>query len=41
MWHAALVKKLHAVRVDDPMLELLQNYLQETHLKVVQGGQQL
>ncbi len=40
VWHGALVEKLYAVGVGGPLLELLQNYLQERQMRVVYRGQQ-
>ena len=40
VWHAALVERMRAFGVDGPLLQLLRDYLQERHLRVVHNGQQ-
>ena len=40
VWHAALLTKLRAVGVDGALLQLLENYLRDRHLKVIINGRE-
>ncbi|XP_045115988.1 uncharacterized protein LOC123507079 [Portunus trituberculatus] len=40
VWHAALITKLRAVKVDGALLHLLENYLRARHLKVIINGRE-